>query len=209
MTTAGKALPPKKTPPRRRGRPGHDLSTVLAASVAVFNERGFDGTSMEDLSARLGIGKSSIYHHVESKEELLRRALDEALLGLEEAAEEVRALDGPAVERLEMLLRRSVTVLVDRLPYVTLLLRVRGNSEVERAALSRRRAIDRLVADLVGQAVGDGDLRPDIDPAIIAKLLFGTVNSLTEWLKPGTRHEATDLGDIVCAVVFDGLRIDR
>jgi AcrR family transcriptional regulator len=215
MTTAGKALPPKKTPPpekapsRRRGRPGHDLSTVLAASVAVFNERGFDGTSMEDLSARLGIGKSSIYHHVESKEELLRRALDEALLGLEEAAEEVRALDGPAVERLEMLLRRSVTVLVDRLPYVTLLLRVRGNSEVERAALSRRRAIDRLVADLVGQAVGDGDLRPDIDPAIIARLLFGTVNSLTEWLKPGTRHEATDLGDIVCAVVFDGLRIDR
>jgi AcrR family transcriptional regulator len=215
MTTAGKTPPPKKTPPpekapsRRRGRPGHDLSTVLAASVAVFNERGFDGTSMEDLSARLGIGKSSIYHHVESKEELLRRALDEALLGLEEAAEEVRALDGPAVERLEMLLRRSVTVLVDRLPYVTLLLRVRGNSEVERAALSRRRAIDRLVADLVGQAVGDGDLRPDIDPAIIARLLFGTVNSLTEWLKPGTRHEATDLGDIVCAVVFDGLRIDR
>lgn len=197
------------TPARRRGRPGHDLSTVLAASVAVFNERGYDGTSMEDLSARLGIGKSSIYHHVESKEELLRLALDEALVGLEEVAQDVRAQAGPAVQRLEMLLRRSVTVLVDRLPYVTLLLRVRGNSEVERAALDRRRTIDRLVTELVKQAVGDGAIRPDIDPAVTARLLFGTVNSVTEWLKPGSKHSATELGHDICAVVFDGLRINR
>lgn len=200
---------PNVAPARRRGRPGHDLSTVLAAAVAVFNERGYDGTSMEDLSTRLGIGKSSIYHHVQSKQELLRLALDEALVGLEEAAREVRAQDGPALLRLEMLLRRSIAVLVDRLPYVTLLLRVRGNSEVERAALSRRRSVDRLVADLVRQAVADGALRPDIDPVIAARLLFGTVNSLTEWLKPGSKYSATQLGDTLCAVIFDGLRINR
>ncbi len=198
---------PGAPPVRRRGRPGHDLSSVLAASVAVFNERGYDGTSMEDLSARLGIGKSSIYHHVDSKEELLRLALDQALVGLEEAAEQVRAQAGPAVDKLEMLLRRSVTVLVDRLPYVTLLLRVRGNSEVERSALARRRTVDRLVTDLVKQAVGDGALRPDIDPAVTARLLFGTVNSLTEWLKPASKHSATELGNILCTVVFDGLRV--
>jgi AcrR family transcriptional regulator len=198
---------PGTAPVRRRGRPGHDLSTVLAASVAVFNERGYDGTSMEDLSARLGIGKSSIYHHVDSKQELLRLALDEALVGLEEAAEQVRAQEGPAVDKLEMLLRRSVSVLVDRLPYVTLLLRVRGNSEVERSALARRRRVDRLVTDLVKQAVGDGALRPDIDPAVTARLLFGTVNSLTEWLKPVSKHSATELGNILCTVVFDGLRV--
>jgi AcrR family transcriptional regulator len=198
---------PGTAPVRRRCRPGHDLSTVLAASVAVFNERGYDGTSMEDLSARLGIGKSSIYHHVDSKQELLRLALDEALVGLEEAAEQVRAQEGPAVDKLEMLLRRSVSVLVDRLPYVTLLLRVRGNSEVERSALARRRRVDRLVTDLVKQAVGDGALRPDIDPAVTARLLFGTVNSLTEWLKPVSKHSATELGNILCTVVFDGLRV--
>jgi len=195
------------SPARRRGRPGHDLSTVLATSVEVFNERGYDGTSMEDLSARLGIGKSSIYHHVDSKEALLTLALNHALEGLEESAHEVKALDGAAVDRLELLLRRSVAVLVERLPYVTLLLRVRGNSEVERQALTRRRRIDRLVAELVKEAVGDGALRPDIDPAVIARLLFGTVNSLTEWLKPGSKHNAVELGDIVVAVVFEGLRL--
>jgi AcrR family transcriptional regulator len=51
----------------RRGRPGHSLESLLAVSVAVFNERGYDATSMEDLAARLGITKSAIYHHVPSK----------------------------------------------------------------------------------------------------------------------------------------------
>jgi AcrR family transcriptional regulator len=192
---------------RRRGRPGHDLESVLGAAVAVFNERGFDGTSIDDISRRLGISKSAIYHHVESKDALLGLALDRALVGLEDAAASVRKLDGPAVERLEILLRTSVRVLVDRLPYVTLLLRVRGNSDIERQALTRRRRIDRLGADLVKQAVGDGDLRPDADPAVTARLLFGMVNSLTEWLRPGTAHDADQLADAVASIAFNGLRI--
>ena len=195
------------TPVRRRGRPGHDVSSVLAASVEVFNERGYDGTSMEDLSGRLGIGKSSIYHHVASKEQLLHLALDHALTGLESASEQIRTSEGPAVERLEMLLRRSIAVLIDRLPYVTLLLRVRGNSTVERQALTRRRQIDHLVTDLVQEAVRDGALRPDLDPAVVARLLFGAVNSLTEWLKPTSKQTAKELGDLVCGMVFDGLRV--
>ncbi len=191
---------------RRRGRPGHDLSTVLAASVEVFNERGYDGTSMEDLAARLGIGKSSIYHHVESKEALLGLALDRALDGLEQAATEVRDQSAPAIDRLELLLRRSVAVLVERLPYVTLLLRVRGNSEVERTALTRRRRIDRLMTELVQEAVAEGSLRDDVDPTIVARLLFGTVNSLVEWLKPSSSHPTDELAGALVAVVFDGLR---
>ena len=194
-------------PARRRGRPGHDLSSVLAASVEVFNERGFDGTSMEDLSARLGIGKSSIYHHVHSKQELLDLALDRALTGLEDAVRQIELAGGPAVERLELLLRQSISVLVDRLPYVTLLLRVRGNSDVERRALARRRRIDGLVTDLVKEAAGDGALRPDLEPAVVARLLFGAVNSLTEWLKPTSNHTAAELGDAVCRMVFEGLLV--
>ncbi len=187
----------------------HDAGTVLAISVAVFNERGFDGTSMADLAQRLGISKSAIYHHVAGKDALLELALDRALTGLETAAADIGTLRGRAVDRLELLLRRSVQVLLDELPYVTLLLRVRGNSEVERRALARRRQLDRLAADLVKEAAGDGDLRPDIDPAVVARLIFGMVNSLTEWLKPGSPHTAAELADTLTAVAFDGLRAHR
>ncbi|CAN5588067.1 TetR/AcrR family transcriptional regulator [soil metagenome] len=191
---------------RKRGRPGHDVSTVLAASVEVFIERGFDGTSMEDLAQRLGVSKSAIYHHVASKDALLGLALDHALAGLEAAADEARTSRAPAVDRLEQLLRHSVAVLVDRLPYVTLLLRVHGNSEVERQALTRRRRIDRLVSDLVARAIEDGDLRPDLDPIVTARLLFGMVNSLTEWLKPTSTHGIVELQSALATIAFHGLR---
>ena len=186
----------------RRGRPGYDLESLLTVAVTVFNERGYDGTSMEDLSQRLGISKSAIYHHVTSKDALLRLAMDRALDGLFDALERTRQLDAPAVDKLEHLVRASVEVLQDRLPYVTLLLRARGNTDVERAALQRRRQFDRYVAGLVRQAEADGDIRPDVDPATTARLLFGMVNSLIEWYRPA--H--SDLADAVCAIAFDGLR---
>jgi AcrR family transcriptional regulator len=192
--------------PRRRGRPGLDLAAVLEGSVEVFNARGFDGTSMEDLAQHLGITKSAIYHHVAGKDALLGLALDYALSGLEDAARDVRASDGPAVARLESLVRRSVEVLVERLPYVTLLLRVHGNSEVERDALARRRRLDRFAANLVRDAIAEGDLRPDADAAVTARLLFGMVNSLVEWLRPQNLHTAEALAGAVIRAAFDGLR---
>ena len=155
------------------------------------------------------MSKSAIYHHVEGKDALLGLALDRALVGLEEVADEVRGLDGAAVQRLEVLIRSSVCVLVERLPYVTLLLRVRGNSDVERKMLRRRRRLDTLVADLVKEAIGDGDLRPDIDPATTARLMFGMVNSLTEWLKPGKGHDETELSAAVATILFEGMKVHR
>lgn len=192
--------------PGRRGRPGYDRETLLRIAVEVFNERGYDGTSMDDLARRLGITKAAIYYHVAGKEELLRLGIDRALDGLAEVAQEVEASDAPAVDRLEHLIRGSVEVLVDRLPFVTLLLRVRGNTQTERSALSRRRAADHLAVRLVEEAVADGDLRPDAHPPTTGRLLFGMVNSLVEWYTPGGPVGPRELADAVCAMLFDGLR---
>ena len=190
----------------RRGRPGHSLDSLLDIAVAVFNERGYDATSMEELATRLGVTKSAIYHHVSSKVELLRLALDRALDALFAVTEEPGATTGPAIDRLEHVVRGSVRVLAAELPFVTLLLRVRGNSPVEQAALQRRRRFDRVVTDLVRAAEEEGDVRPDVDPAVISRLLFGTVNSLTEWYRPDGGLSADDLADALVATTFQGLR---
>ncbi len=204
------ARPAEGQPAPRRGRPGYDLESLLAVAVSVFNDRGYDGTSMEDLSRKLGISKSSIYYHVDSKENLLALALDRALDGLFSIADQVVASEAPAIDRLEQLVRGSVFVLTDRMPYVTLLVRARGNTTTERRALARRRQFDEIVADLVKEAERDGDIRPDVDPAITARLLFGLVNSLVEWYRPGTGPRAAQrLADAVCAVAFDGLRVRK
>ena len=197
------------TTAKKRGRPGYDLESLLRVAVATFNERGFDGTSMEDLSRVLGISKSAIYHHVSSKDELLRLAVNRGLDGLFAEVAALEEVEGRAVDKLEHLVRASVRVLIDELPFVTLLLRVRGNTEVERDALARRREFDQIVSDLVKQAAFDGDLRPDVDPHVSARLLFGMVNSIAEWYRPRGDAEAASeaLAEAVAVVAFDGLRL--
>ncbi|MCW2682373.1 MAG: transcriptional regulator, TetR family [Blastococcus sp.] len=190
----------------RRGRPGHSLDSLLTVAVDVFNERGFEATSMDELAVRLGVTKSAIYHHVPRKDELLRLALDRALDGLFAVTSEPGARSGRAIDRLEHVVRGSVRVLTAELPFVTLLLRVRGNSDVEVAALDRRRRLDRIITDLVRAAAAEGSVRADVPPSVAARLLFGTVNSLTEWYRPDGRLSADDLADAVVSTAFSGLR---
>ncbi|SDY37046.1 transcriptional regulator, TetR family [Modestobacter sp. DSM 44400] len=196
-------------PTARRGRPGHSLDSLLDVAVAVFNERGFEATSMDELAARLGVTKSAIYHHVPSKVELLRLALDRALDELFAVLTEPAAVTGPAIDRLEHVVRGSVRVLIAQLPFVTLLLRVRGNSPVESEALRRRREFDRVVTDLVRAAAAEGSVRPDVDPAVTSRLLFGTVNSLSEWYRPDGDLSSDAVADALVTTLFTGLRATR
>ena len=189
----------------KRGRPGLSRQDVLEAAVAAFIEHGYDATSMGMLSSRLGLSKAAIYHHFPAKVELLRAALDEALGGLEGVLRQEDALGGSPEQRLAFVMRGAVHVLIERLPYVTLLLRVRGNSEVERDALTRRRAFDRAVTALVIEARNEGSVRSDIDPSVVTRLIFGMINSIVEWYRPEGPESADQLASDVLAVALEGL----
>ncbi|MFJ4007583.1 TetR/AcrR family transcriptional regulator [Streptomyces sp. NPDC090023] len=181
--------------------------TLLSVAVEVFNERGYDGTSMEHLSRAAGISKSSIYHHVSGKEELLRRAVSRALDGLFAILDEEHARVGRPVDRLEHVVRRMVEVLISELPYVTLLLRVRGNTEAERWALERRREFDHRVAELLRAAAADGDVRGDVEVRLATRLVFGMINSVVEWYRPEPGGAGgREVADAVVRLVFAGLR---
>ena len=189
-------------PVRRR----YDTESLLEVAVDVFTTRGYDGTSMEDLARASGLSKSSLYHHIEGKEQLLRLALERAVEPLFAVTREPGATSGRAIARLEHVVRREVEVLADQLPYVTLLLRVHGNTEVERWALEQRREFDRFVASLVRAAAREGDVRDDLDPAVVTRLLFGMINSLVEWYRPDAPMTPTHLAGSIVRLAFDGLR---
>jgi AcrR family transcriptional regulator len=145
---------------------------------------------------------------VPSKVELLRLALDRALDALFAVTQEIGATTGPAIGRLEYVVRGSVCVLAAELPFVTLLLRLRGNTEIERDALERRRTFDHKVAVLISAARDEGSLRQDIDPRTVSRLLFGMINSIVEWYKPGGSLSPQRLADDVITMAFDGLHAD-
>lgn len=199
---------PDPTAGATRKRDTYTPDSLLAVAVEVFIERGYDGTSMEHLSRAAGISKSSIYHHVRGKEELLERAVGRALDGLFGILGEPAASHGRAVGRLEHVVHRTVEVLMAELPYVTLLLRVRGNTRTERWAMERRREFDQRVADLLKAAVTEGDLRADVDVRLATRLLFGMINSVVEWYRPTGGGTATteEVAATVVRIAFEGLR---
>ncbi|MFJ3959065.1 TetR/AcrR family transcriptional regulator [Arthrobacter sp. NPDC090010] len=190
----------------RENRTPYTLDTLLDVAVSVFTERGYDGTSFQHLSLASGLSKSSIYHHIESKEQLLRLGLERALEPLMATISEPRALEGPAIGRLEYLIRRNLEILAERLPYVTLLLNVHGNTETERWALEQRRSYNRAVAAVVQDAIDEGDIRADVDAKTTARLVFGMINSVREWYRPERNVTPEALTAQIHSLLLDGIR---
>lgn len=195
---------------RRRGRPGYDRDTVLRRAIDLFNRQGYDATSINDIAVHLGVSKSALYHHFESKEALLSAALDEALEGLASAVDAAAAetRDESAYDRLVATVQGAVRILAAHQPAVTLLLRVRGNSPLEQSALERRRHIDDQLATLVERAAAEGDLRADVPPDVISRLVFGMVNSVVDWYRPDGPLPPEALAAGVADVLFHGLHAD-
>ena len=151
--------------PSAKQRKPYNLDAILDVAVRVFRERGYDGSSLDDVARAAGITKASIYYHVRSKEELLARGVGRALDALFAVLDERPAKRGRAEARLRYIVHRTIETTVDQLPEVALLLRVRGNTPVERRIMERRRTFDHLIARLMRNAQRQGDLRADVRPA--------------------------------------------
>jgi AcrR family transcriptional regulator len=207
--TAGARIPPRTE--RRPGRPSkthrrpYDIESVTDAAVRVFNRRGYEAASMEDVARETGLTKSSLYYHVSGKEELLARALERAFGRLLGILEEPGAKAGTPLERLKHIVRRAVIITLEFVQEVELLQRIKGNTPTERQAMERRRSFDREVAALVAQAAEAGEIRSDIDVGLLTRLVFGMSNSTTQWYKPAGRFDVEQIADRVCAVVFEGI----
>ena len=191
-------------PPASRRKP-YDIDALLDVAVGVFLKRGYDGSSLDQVARAAHITKASIYYHVRSKEELLLRGVGRAFDALFASLEEPDATSGTALSRLEHLVRRTIEITVEMLPEVALLLRVRGNTRAERRVLERRRDFDHLVSAVFAEAQREGSLRADIDARLATRLLFGMLNSITEWYRPQGSLHAREIAQAAFKIAFEGL----
>jgi AcrR family transcriptional regulator len=190
---------------RQGVRPTYDIDSLTDVALRVFAERGFDGSSMDDVARAAGIAKASIYHHISGKEELLRRGLDRALTALFAVLAERAATAGCPIERLEYIYRRVATLALELRYELTVLVRVRGNSEAERDAMTRRRTFDEAVTAIVRAAQAAGEFDKKLDPSLSVRLMFGMVNSIVEWYRPDGSLPIGAIADALALIVFKGV----
>jgi len=186
----------------RAVRPAYDVESLTDVAVAVFSTRGYDATRMEHIARAANISKSSLYHHVSNKEELLGRALSRAVGGLTAILSEPGAVEGSPAARLEYVLRRTVKAELQFLPEVSLLIRVRGNTAVERQALEERRRFQDRVADLVTEAQRAGEIDSGIDAGLFVRLVLGMSNSLVDWYRPDGTWSTRQIADAMIELVM-------
>ncbi|MFD5598742.1 TetR family transcriptional regulator [Leucobacter sp. NPDC058333] len=205
----------------RRGRPGYDQSSMLEVIVQVFTDHGYDASSLGMISTRLGLSKSAVYHHFASKAEMLEIALERALGALEQVFDEAErggngagaagaaGAGSDAVGQIREIVRAAVLVACEQQPYLILLLRLHGNSDVELRALERRRALTARLRAIFERARNEGALRDDLDPGLAARFTFGLVNSLVEWYRPDGPETPEALAEAVLSYVRSGLRVNE
>jgi AcrR family transcriptional regulator len=178
---------------------------LTQVALQVFAERGFDGASMDDVARKAGITKAAIYHHVSGKEALLERGLSRALEALFAVLEEPAAHTGAAIERLRFVVGSVAELALAFRPELAVLVRARGNSQVELSAIARRRAFDSAITAIVREAQAAGDVDPGLEPSLVVRLVFGMCNSVVEWIRPGGRLGPAMVAETIVHLVFEGM----
>lgn len=205
-------MAPPSTRPSRHSRrssvkKGLDADLVAEAAFALFSQRGYDATSLDQVAASLDVTKAAIFYHHAGKEAILQHGLDVAMTELEGTLSEGPALPGAAspLTRYLYVLRRGCEIGLARKATVEVLLRLKGNSDLEVELLERRRAFDRAVSDILRQAVDGGELRAGIDVNVLNRLSVGTFNSLIESYRAGAGKSAGELVEVAVRYVRAGL----
>lgn len=159
---------------------------VVRAAGRLFAERGYHGTSMRELGRELGLLGSSLYSHVDSKQDLLVEVVEEGAGLFEASAEKALETEGSAFDRLEALMSGHVDVVI-------------GNFEVARTFLNEARMLDpdhrsRILAardhyeeafrSVIREGIAEGTLSRDTDPKTVSIFVLSILNALERWYKP-------------------------
>jgi AcrR family transcriptional regulator len=178
---------------------------VTREAARLFAEKGYHGTSIGDLAGALGVQKGSLYHHIDSKQGLLRE------LALEGAVAFHLALDGipealPPAEKLRLALRAHLRVVAEQLEVATVFVREWRylEGEARERFVSERRRYEQRLGDLVREGRELGALRSDLDDQTAVLLLLSAANWAYTWLRPG--RDTDELADRFFDLLLDGIR---
>jgi AcrR family transcriptional regulator len=192
--------------PRRSERRPYTVDSLTDVAVPLFIARGYDATRIEHIAKAANISQSSLYHHVRGKEDLLKCALQRALTAIWKILDEPESRDGDPLSRLIHIMRGLMSEQLRLQPEMTLLHRLRGNTATEQWAMGEQRRFEESVIDLVREAQHLGQLRPNLDTALIVHLAFSMSDAVVEWFRPDGTWSHREIVDTVLEVMLDGTR---
>jgi TetR/AcrR family transcriptional regulator, cholesterol catabolism regulator len=196
------AAPP--TRPALRARYERKRQEVLATAARLFAERGYQATSMQDLTEATGLAAGGLYHYIGSKEQLLIRICDELLEPLLEQARAIVARPAPAPEQLHELLRAWLAHIATHREHMLVFAQERHVIEREpqwREVRRQRKAFEQILDDVLARGEQDGTMQ-FADRGLTLLALLGMVNHTATWLRPRGRLSPEQIADGYCELIL-------
>jgi len=193
-----------QTPERKLAERKAKRDAVLQAAVRMFNERGFHHTSLDDVAARLGITKPTIYHYVGNKDQVLLECVKCGLDQLMEAARVSREAPGTGADRLCAFLTRYAEANMG--DFGRCVIRTAEEDlepESREKLLIIKRQIDTAMRAIIDEGVRDGSILP-CDSRLLAFALAGALNWPARWYKPEGSQTKQDLAQSLVSMLARG-----
>jgi TetR/AcrR family transcriptional regulator, cholesterol catabolism regulator len=197
-------LPSPPTRPALRARYEARRSEVVATAARLFAERGYDGTSMSELTEATGLAAGGLYHYIEGKDDLLIAICDELLEPLLAQAREIVAAETPPVEQLRELVTAWVAHVVAHRHHMLVFTQERQAIERQprwRHVRAQRRAFEKILDDLLARGEADGSMT-FADRRLSLLALLGMVNYTPQWVRPSGRLSPAEIAAGYCAIVL-------
>ena len=169
---------------------------IRAAAFRIFREKGYHGTSMQDIADEVGLLKGSLYHYIPSKEALLGRLFEGALETPLATLSEIAKRDATASERIREMVKTYALAVVSNLDAVGVFLREWRELPAKELAVvrERRRAMRRLFERVIEEGIRTGEFtRGDAKLATLA--ILGMCNWMYEWYRPRGRKGADAIAE--------------
>ncbi|HEY3464811.1 MAG TPA: TetR/AcrR family transcriptional regulator [Amycolatopsis sp.] len=186
-------------------------SELYEHATRLFAERGFAGTSLQDIAESLGISRPALYYYVKSKEELLARLVTEVTNGPLDDLQQLVATEGlDPVAKVRGIVEVVVRHRASQPERFRLLMRSEADlsDELTEAYDHSRRAILKIIATAIDDGVRAGVFRP-VDSRIAALGVLGMGNWVSWWFQPGGRDSVDDVVEQLGDMAIGGLQRDE
>jgi AcrR family transcriptional regulator len=178
----------------RRNNESNRRKELLRASARLFRQKGFDGTSIRDISSAAGMQSGSPFYHFKTKQDILVAVMEEGLTEGLRIAGEVMSLAVPPEDKLVRMVRTQLgTILDDAHDYVPVLhYEWRSLTPANRRhILALKDRYDALWQGLINELQRAGHMPGDAQ--LMRLLILGAVNWTGAWYTPGGRLSLDDV----------------
>lgn len=178
---------------------------VLEAGARLFNDQGYEQTSLEEIAAALQITKRTIYYYVDSKEDILFgcHQLGLEVLGVTMAQSQDVSL--PVVQRIELLIRGYCAWVSTDLGATIAMVRSHSLSAERRAELRASKAeVDFQMRALISEGIAQKVLQP-CDPPLVTAAIFGALNWIPHWNRVANPVPHEEIAEQYLQLMFQGM----